>query len=562
MASSMHVPDFLLRPTFLSRWPVSCCLPSLPPIYHFRIDSLLTLFDNRKPLNLCNVLLPAQTGPEPAGFAPLNGSTTVDPSQTSLLVVFDQNIQFATGGTVIITCLSDGSSRTISFASSEVSIPPGNRTNLIVSLQFFPLSSGRVYQVQIPANGLQGLQGVLASGLLAPTRAYIFTTSGLPTFDVELSPPDNAFLVSSGRSFVTASFGIFILLNPATINTKSIVVENFNDDTREMIPLNSTKIRISNGFVNISISPLILNKAYSIQIPSGVFTSVGNTGQWVGTDRATWNFIVLGSSLCDGCPPGRAGSGDSCATCTAGKYSDGTLTSCASCSAGRFSTSGASFCVPCQVGFYCDHSECSACSPCVSGTESPQVEGKFCSNCTLGRFSVDTVSKTCADCIEGTFANTTAATACQLCPIGRAQPRKGQSTCDICPQGTYSSVAGSSICASCGLGFISLAESSTCSVCSPGFFANVSGLTACYDCDPGFAQPSKGSQSCSPCAAGKYFPGCTASVCVDCEVGRFANRSGLTACTPCSLGTFGPTAGKIASLWVVSWLLLLTFSNC
>ncbi len=58
-----------------------------------------------------------------------------------------------------------------------------------------------------------------------------------------------------------------------------------------------------------------------------------------------------------------------CDTCSAGTYSDGTLTSCQSCPAGTYSHTGASSCTKCPAGKYQPNSGQSSCLTCGSNIE-------------------------------------------------------------------------------------------------------------------------------------------------------------------------------------------------
>jgi len=261
---------------------------------------------------------------------------------------------------------------------------------------------------------------------------------------------------------------------------------------------------------------------------------------------------VAGVNLdCDNCVAGKfsaavgATVASTCATCTAGKVSSGTLdgiwprgsTVCYSCYwPGTFSDAGASVCADCAAGKY---------TLANSGSS-------VCFKCDAGKYLTTTG---CVECGAGKYkAAAGINTACDECGAGKSAAA-GASVCTACGAGKYS-VAGSgaTVCTDCDAGkFQATAEASTCSgfLCAVGKYsqpgATSSAAAACTDCREGTYSEKEGSTVCASCKAGKYSTAVGATACSDCGAGK-SSASSSTVCADCGTGTYSDVSGSTACL--------------
>lgn len=249
---------------------------------------------------------------------------------------------------------------------------------------------------------------------------------------------------------------------------------------------------------------------------------------------------VKGCSICgDGTTP--SPNQDACVPCAAGRYSNpgqtaGLCDSCASPSAGKYtdgttipaqtpgtSTAGAAGCTTCTPGKI---PISNACSSCAAGQFST---AGVCVACTAGRYSDGTAA--CNTCGHGQEPNATK-TACVPCPAGKA--RVQFATLSSSEQTRMSTRP---------------ENSDTCADCAAGFYAPSAGLQECAAVAKGYEAPATGASAQTACAAGLYQPTDPAlfsaaqlqaamkeAVCRGCEIG-FEPAVGRDECTACGLGT-------------------------
>ena len=277
----------------------------------------------------------------------------------------------------------------------------------------------------------------------------------------------------------------------------------------------------------------------------------------------TWDHDQNPASACvprDTCSPGSyvtdAGSTTTrrtCATCTAGTYSDSTNSpSCTPCASGTYNeVAGSTQCLPyspCSAGF----------SPSQPGTA---TSNQVCASCSAGTYCAgDTAGA--VSCTGDTWDNDlNPSTACATktdCAAGQYVTSDGSSTsdrsCATCTSGSFSDASNSSSCATwseCSAGtYVSNTPSASadrvCGDCASGTYsttANAGSCTQWTPCDAGSAG-SGGSttsdQSCSACSAGQYCAGGT-SPAEDCGNGTWDDDSNpSTACAPwtsCAVGS-------------------------
>jgi hypothetical protein len=236
-------------------------------------------------------------------------------------------------------------------------------------------------------------------------------------------------------------------------------------------------------------------------------------------------------------------------SCTAGRYSTGSVDSCTSCGTG-FSNAGSSKCEYCGPGKYM-HEEATTkeCLGCEAGkyseTGASAIEG--CLTCDTGKYS-DVRSGYCATVEAGE----------EVVKVGEL--RVGAASCTA---GTYSTGSADS-CTSCGTGF-SDAGASKCEYCGPGEYVHVAEdlVKSCLGCDAGKYSEVGASSigGCLTCDTGKYSDvgrGFCATVeageevvkdgelrvgAVSCTAGRYSTGS-VDSCTSCGTGFSNAGASK------------------
>ncbi|GMI34775.1 hypothetical protein TeGR_g6673, partial [Tetraparma gracilis] len=289
-----------------------------------------------------------------------------------------------------------------------------------------------------------------------------------------------------------------------------------------------------------------------------------------------------GSATCVSCFGGSFLNTDKteCVECDAGKASDPGATTCTACTAGKFAAAGASYCATVEAGkevvkdgeLRVGAASCTAgrystgsvdsCTDCTGPTFS-------CTACEAGTFFTGVGADACTECEAGTWSGEGEAS-CQECQAGKAGHRANDEHTDqeVCPMNTFSfgatqncsrctngghSKAGSASCDRCSTGTYYEAEASQCLPCPVGT-ASLSGapdIDGCDACVAGETYQSEIGQAiclpCSTCGLGEEVGlGCTVTSdteCTQCEA-AYAGLGGNDSCQLCSgereAGHIGP----------------------
>jgi len=322
---------------------------------------------------------------------------------------------------------------------------------------------------------------------------------------------------------------------------------------------------------------------------------------------------VSGTSGCTPCPQGTYGSltpgnGNSCNTCTTGKFQDSAgASTCTDCAVGTTTSSSTSAadhdssadCNVCAVGYswvtaqssiiekgsYGDdgsnmnsramrvlkglsgYTKATCSSACSAYTYFALQNGSecWCEN-DWGRAS-KYGSKSCGQTGGHTcnyiWEHVSSAAGCLSCAAGYSGSSVGgTSGCTPCPQGSYgSATAGNgNTCTACNAGYttttvgVTGTDASACTVCAAGYEgASISGTSGCTACPRGtYGSATAGNgNTCTACNAGYTtttvgVTGTDASACTVCAAGyEGASISGTSGCTACPRGTYGSaTAGN------------------
>jgi hypothetical protein len=234
-------------------------------------------------------------------------------------------------------------------------------------------------------------------------------------------------------------------------------------------------------------------------------------------------------------------------SCTAGRYSTGSVDSCTSCGTG-FSNVGASRCEYCGPGEYM-HEEATTkeCLGCEAGkyseTGASSIEG--CFSCNTGKYSVvgsgycatveagEEVVKDgelrvgAASCTAGRYS-TGSADSCTSCGTGFSNA--GASKCEYCGPGEYMHEAEdlTKSCLGCGAGKYSETGASSiggCLACGTGKYSNAgSGYCATVEAGEEVVKVGELRVGAASCAAGRYSTG-SSDYCLDCGVGTYSAAS-------------------------------------
>jgi hypothetical protein len=165
----------------------------------------------------------------------------------------------------------------------------------------------------------------------------------------------------------------------------------------------------------------------------------------------TKDCTATSNSECAACAPGKASTGGEteCNVCGSGEYSsegagfcstarageevvkDGELrVGAASCTAGRYSTGSVDSCTPCGTGISSEGA--SRCEYCGPGTHA-NAATNTCDECGIGFYSLGGVSA-CSECEPGSFNTEKGSTSCQQCPPGTVPVEKLCDDCEVSDQ--------------------------------------------------------------------------------------------------------------------------------
>ena len=219
-------------------------------------------------------------------------------------------------------------------------------------------------------------------------------------------------------------------------------------------------------------------------------------------------YISYESECVDTCPEGSWPSGDTCAYCTAGRYSIGSSDTCSECETGKYKESPSPEpCETCPAGWESRDSR-DACQQCLE--TQGVIQGK-CETCPVGTFSSN--SEVCLPCSKGKYQDVSGQSICKDCPGGRAVGLSGQNACEPCTAGRFAT--GGAL---------------ECTTCELGTGTSQTGQDACDDCVG--AQTVKG--ICTECAAGMFL---TDKRCEFCPRGYISDAA-ATECRICASGQY------------------------
>ncbi len=253
-----------------------------------------------------------------------------------------------------------------------------------------------------------------------------------------------------------------------------------------------------------------------------------------------------GAGQCDRCKAGYQKSGNACAACSVGYYSN-EGGSCQKCPKGTKANaaSAATGCITCNgEKEYQNEEGQTTCKTCNYGTSGGFVTDNYtkCSICGWGTYWN---GSSCQNCSPGYYSSTFNATSCKACEVGKYQDNSKQPTCKKCSgDNEYQDTTGQSSCKTCGANSVPNASHTGCSsTCQTT--ANCTGnqylkdnctCTAC----PSGQTPNSTKTGCDTVAAdcsadGKYYIAATNS-CGDCAAGCKTCTSS-TSCSECTNAT-------------------------
>ncbi|GMH71547.1 hypothetical protein TL16_g05679 [Triparma laevis f. inornata] len=239
--------------------------------------------------------------------------------------------------------------------------------------------------------------------------------------------------------------------------------------------------------------------------------------------------------------------GNGCAVCPNGKYSNPSITSCSKCdeTPGYVSLAngtGAAACEYCSLGFYADQAS-HTCKECEIDTCS--IGGvNECFICPSGGTENTKTATTCIPCPPGTITN---GTKCHECEKGKSG-EFGTSSCTLCAAGHYSQ-PGSSYCEQCLTGKYYDDPSNECKLCLSGKFTATGGvgIGECNACEKGSYSSILGASTCYTCAPGKHA-NADQTECLLYPAGKFSGVAASKCDDVCEKGKMAPPPRAVASV--------------
>ena len=250
-----------------------------------------------------------------------------------------------------------------------------------------------------------------------------------------------------------------------------------------------------------------------------------------------------------------AGVNTACDSCQAGKYqatvgatSESDCTSCPG-NANAPQGSAASSACACNAGYTGANGE--SCASCTAGKYKESVGAATCSSCPSDSISAEgsTSSSDCiAECAPGW---TGPAGSCTQCPAGKFKADFGPADCDSCQAGKFKAAAGVNIaCDNCVPGkFKAAGVNTACDSCQAGKYQATVGAGSESDCAscPGNANAPQGSAALSACACNAGYTGANGESCASCTAGKYKEAVGAATCSSCpsdSISAEGSTSSS------------------
>ena len=244
--------------------------------------------------------------------------------------------------------------------------------------------------------------------------------------------------------------------------------------------------------------------------------------------------------------------------CEPGKYTSKLGSSiCQTCKLGRAGT----YCAKCPKGTYRGaEDDVMQCKDCLIGTYQDRVEQTVCIDCKAGTYQIKIATLNCDNCPFGWYRPSDAAppnTKCFQCPSGFTTIWNASSSCEMCDRGQYSLESRPGHCIQCETGYFTKSKAHIGTKCLSCDFGEISGLQSlcklcdlgqyalgkgqCEQCPKGFYQDVKGKIECQMCSGGEITNENT--VCQQCALGRHSSLSGLP-CVDCEPGRYNALKGR------------------
>ena len=202
------------------------------------------------------------TPPTVSSLSPANNATNVS-INTSLQIVFNENVKKGTGN-IVIKKLSDNSIvQTIDVTTTAVTI-----TNATATVTINTLASSTGYYVEIDNGAIQDIAGNNFAGITG-SSTWSFTTAApdtTPPVISSLSPANNS-------SNISISTPLQIIFNEnIKKGSGNIIVRKVSDNSIvQTIDVTTSAVTITNATATISINQLAYSTSYYIEVDAGAF---------------------------------------------------------------------------------------------------------------------------------------------------------------------------------------------------------------------------------------------------------------------------------------------------